>query len=365
MIDLNSATATAVGLLVSVAVFSIGFVSVSVHAELSRQRDRVEQLTERFTQDEAVSDDAIRLADAASDPKQVGVALAVVGMNIALLSVNVALLIYWAVDVANWHWVGPTQASPTFWPLLTVGVAHAAVVGLGTYDVTSVRSNLTAMHDASPAHQLVTAQACFEKHDVNGALQRVAPLAQTMPGAPWPARLHGLVELDLNNPGAALRSFEAAIAAAARLPIAHDLPSEAGRARALEQLPGRGADTARLWLASLNTLAFHYLPSPEQERHLDAGPEKAATWLATLEAIGGETPSDVVGLVARRTAQKVRGDSAGMDRLVRAVVDIRDRGINLGTDWIRVWLGGEGEVARRVNEALRGAEPTATPNSTF
>ncbi len=250
MAQLDPASAAATGILVSVSVFSIGFASVWIHAELSRQLDSTSNLEQQIAQRGAVSDQSIRDSEASSGPQRISAAVLTIVMNGGLVAADLGVLVYWAIAVAGWNHLGLSRIDPVFWPLLAVGAAHVSIVALGVYDVVSVRRALNKVHTDSVAFKLVSAQDLFSKKKYDDAMKIVAPLAARMHGAPWPTRLYGLIFEALGDRRQAMRAFDAALAAAVSLPGGTDLPSAAGKSAARASTSARRSATRSLTCAA-------------------------------------------------------------------------------------------------------------------
>jgi tetratricopeptide (TPR) repeat protein len=196
--DVAQATLAALGLLVSVTVFTTGLLSVRIHAERSRALDRAERIEEQLEGlagdgsdggTKPISDRQLRASYEALTSVKAGVPRAIAYGNAGVFLVLLLLVLNWAA-ARKWAYVGPGDAPPAFWALLATVVTEAVVVLVGIFDVEQVMRSLASTASRTIGHQLTLIERQLSSSDdALIAGKRAQSIHERLPNAVWPRRL--------------------------------------------------------------------------------------------------------------------------------------------------------------------------------
>lgn len=285
--DVFQSTLAALTVLVSVTVFTTGFLSVGIHGERSRALDRVylseNHLAGRIGTDTAISDRELNASYEALDSVRSTVARIVAYGNLLVFAAVAGLVTEW-IRSAGWTWTSPIEARPSLWALWAILAIELAVVALGVFDVEHVAHDLKKRTLKTYGYRLSQIIVDLE-HDAVYAEGRAKRLSQEVPNAPAIHRALGRVQLVEEEWLEALASFEKALASTEKIPGSRDLVAVMGKARALEAL-GRGKEAA----AAL-TVFWYMTEDDEGQEGSVVHPVKWQTWLDAVEIVARDVPN--------------------------------------------------------------------------
>jgi hypothetical protein len=131
----------ALGVLVSVSVFTTGFLSVRLHAERTRALDRSDQaeqhLSRQVTNNEWISDRDLTASYDSLSSIDVSIPRAIAYGNVLVFGIVAFLICDWANE-ADWRWVGLGRAPASFWTLAAIALVELIIVAIGIFDVEQV-----------------------------------------------------------------------------------------------------------------------------------------------------------------------------------------------------------------------------------
>lgn len=209
----------AITILVSVSVFSTGFLSVRTHAKRDRLLARVERISEHLKDPSSVQGDEYNYGTRllmeefagyreANNPDAIAVATTLGNFVIFLLVIFLTALI---ILSKNWRFtINPSEIAYEFWALMVIAVVELAIAVLGYKDLHSVYKDISDRLNKSFAMKLDNAITAVKLKRFDLAIQYYDEIVAGWPATHLSYFLRGKAYQDMGDEAAAGRENEKA-----------------------------------------------------------------------------------------------------------------------------------------------------------